>query len=112
VNPDKGFIVSANNFVTSQNMPHGISYAFSFTHRAARITEMIRLSIEQGIKVDANFMKEIQKDVVDIQAREALPAMLQCVRYGHKGRDLGRAVNLLEQWDHRFSLDSSGATLF
>ena len=30
VNPETGYIVSANNFITSQNSKHGISHAFSF----------------------------------------------------------------------------------
>lgn len=41
VNPDKGYIVNANNFVTSSNVKHGISLSMAFPHRAVRISEMI-----------------------------------------------------------------------
>jgi len=36
VNPSKGYINSANNFITSKNAEHGISHAFAFQHRALR----------------------------------------------------------------------------
>ncbi len=41
VNPDKGYAVNANNFVTSSNVKHGISLSMAFPHRAVRISEMI-----------------------------------------------------------------------
>ena len=39
-NPEKGFIVSANNFVATKNAKHGVTHAFSFTHRFIRLNEM------------------------------------------------------------------------
>ena len=41
VNPDKGYVVNANNFISSDKGKHGISHAFTFPHRKVRITEMI-----------------------------------------------------------------------
>lgn len=42
VNPDKGFVVNANNFITSSNVKHGISLSAAFPHRVVRISEMIQ----------------------------------------------------------------------
>jgi Penicillin amidase len=39
-NPEKGYIVSANNFVATKNAKHGVTHAFSFTHRFLRLNEM------------------------------------------------------------------------
>lgn len=47
LNPKSGIIASSNNFATSKHVKHGISYAFSYSHRAKRIKEMI----EEKIKV-------------------------------------------------------------
>ena len=41
INPDKGYVVNANNFVTSSNVKHGISLSAAFPHRKVRISEMI-----------------------------------------------------------------------
>ncbi len=41
INPEKGFIVSANNFITSDKAEYGVSHSFVFPHRAARIAELI-----------------------------------------------------------------------
>ena len=54
----------------------------------------------------------MQLDLLDIQARESLEDMLKCARVGNRGRDLGIAFQILSEWDFRFDLESSGATLF
>lgn len=41
INPQSGYIVSTNNFVTSSNVQNGISHAFTFTGRQTAISEMI-----------------------------------------------------------------------
>ena len=46
VNPDRGFVVSANNFITTSNIKHGISHAFTFPHRVVRISEMLQETID------------------------------------------------------------------
>ena len=112
INPDAGYLVSSNNFVTSSNVKHGVSHSFGFTHRAQRVTEMIEETLLKGNKFDSTRMKQMQVDLVDIQARESLKDMIECVMSGHKGRDIGRALQILKTWDFRFSLDSTAATLF
>ena len=41
INPASGFIVSANNHMTSTNVKHGLSQAFTLPGRKTRITELI-----------------------------------------------------------------------
>ena len=38
--------------------------------------------------------------------------MLACVKHGHKGRDLGKAVHMFDKWDFKFDVRSSPASLF
>ena len=51
VNPDKGYLVSCNNFVASDRMKHGVSHAFSLNHRKVRISEMLEELIDSGKKI-------------------------------------------------------------
>jgi hypothetical protein len=41
INPDKGYVISANNFMTSSNVLHGTSQSFTYTGRSTRIDELI-----------------------------------------------------------------------
>lgn len=52
INPKCGYIVSANNHMTSANVKHGVSLAFTFPGRKTRITELIEEAFKQtGNKV-------------------------------------------------------------
>lgn len=57
-------------------------------------------------------MKEIQLDVLDIQARESLTDMLTCVKAGIRDRDLSQAFTIFEDWDFKFTTNSVAANLF
>jgi hypothetical protein len=48
INPSKGYVVSANNFITSSNAEHGISHAFAFQHRAIMQADMIEYFKKNG----------------------------------------------------------------
>ena len=65
VNPDKGYLVSVNNRMTTHRMKYGVSHAFTFNHRGVRIsellTELIANSAEKPIKV-----KDIQNVTLDL----------------------------------------------
>ena len=65
VNPTKGYIASANNFITSANVKHGISHSFAFQHRSIRIGELID-AIKAERKLTVDDMKKIALDTVDI----------------------------------------------
>lgn len=58
INPSKGYIVSANNMITSSNVKHGISHSFVFQHRTSRISELIEEQMQKG-KFDVYKMKTI-----------------------------------------------------
>jgi penicillin amidase len=68
-NPEKGFIVSANNFVASKHAKHGITHAFSFTHRFLRLNEMFDQKLKEKGYLNVQDMIDGQLDTVDIQAK-------------------------------------------
>jgi acyl-homoserine lactone acylase PvdQ len=45
INPDKLFVVSANNFMTSTNVLHGTSHSFTYTGRSTRINELLEQAL-------------------------------------------------------------------
>jgi hypothetical protein len=51
--------------VTTKNIKHGVTHAFSFPHRFVRISEMIEERIKVK-KVNEFDMMEMQQDVLDI----------------------------------------------
>ena len=113
INPKKGYLVSANNFITSEKVDHGISHAMVFQHRAVRITEMLVEMIESGKKITVEDNISIQLDLLYIQARESLAHMLRCVELGKRSdQDFSLAFSLFRDWDYRFTLESQAATLF
>jgi penicillin amidase len=79
INPSSGYIVSANNHMSSDNVKHGITESFTFTGRKTRISEMIEEAfIRTNNKVVVRDMQLMHTDVLDVQARESLPDMLYC----------------------------------
>ncbi len=88
-NPDQGFIVSANNFVASKNCKHGISHAFSFSHRFVQLTERYQKMIKTKGKLNIQDMIDAQLDVIDYQALHSTKYIMSNVERG-----LDSALNL------------------
>jgi penicillin amidase len=59
VNPDKGYLVNCNNFLSTDRMEYGLSHAFTFNHRKVRISEMIEEVINNSRKITVDDMKRI-----------------------------------------------------
>ena len=80
VNPKKGYIVTANNRQTSDNVKfdHGASHIS--TARSRRINEIIEQGISNGKKFTVEDMNAIQLDLIDIDARETYPLMVSMAR--------------------------------
>ena len=66
LNPTKGFIVTANNRITSPGFKYPISLDFGAPFRAKRIESMIDQIIKVGTKLNMDHMKLIQKDVMSL----------------------------------------------
>ncbi len=69
-NPEKGFIVTANNPVASRNYPYLLGTSFAYGFRAKRITEMIEQN-RKGISLDD--VKAMHGDSLHLTALEIVP---------------------------------------
>ena len=118
VNPEKGYIVSTNNRMTSEKVDHGLSHAFSFTHRAVRISELLEGLIASDKPIRVREIQEVIADVLDVQARESLPDMLKCVQEGlsalsdSQKASITLPIEKLKSWDYQYRVNSVEASLF
>ena len=84
VNPERGYVVSANNLATTKHIKHGLSHAFAFPHRFLRLSNMIQSKIDAGQKMTFQDMIDMQMDVFDIQANHSLGHMISSVKQAKK----------------------------
>ena len=122
-NPDRGYIVTANNavvppayagwlasqlgsqFGADSNYQISRSYDYDYGYRAGRITDLIKANNQQTVTSFA----QIQTDYVDNGAKDILPDVLK-VDFGDK---VPKAViDWLGQWDYQTSISSGQAALY
>ncbi|HET6449995.1 MAG TPA: penicillin acylase family protein [Spirochaetia bacterium] len=104
-NPPKGYIVTANNPVTSPSYRHFIGDNFDFGYRARRIAEMIEGA--RG-KITVADVKAMQADTLNLSARELMPYLKTLTLDG----DAARGRGILAAWDMRMNADSAGAAVY
>lgn len=68
MDPNKGFIVSANNKIASDNLVHGLNKAQLSIPRARRITDLLSEGIKAGKKFTPKDFLHMQMDVLDVYA--------------------------------------------
>ncbi len=110
VNPDKGYLVTANNRVEEPGYPYYIASSYSDPSRAATISELI----EAKQKHDASDMQRIQYNVSVYKARRLAPLILSDLK-GVKGRCLKKAAEIIEEWrgqGYVADADSRGTCVF
>jgi len=120
VNPKKGYIVSANNKMASDNVKWGVSANMWTTPRAARIDQMIREFVDKKKKISVDDMKAMQLDTLDLIAKESCASMIKFTEAGlAKGyeltvgkEDLQAMLNRLKTWDYKQGKKSVPASIF
>ncbi len=120
LNPDKGYIVTANNTISDQtldnnpvNDEHYWGHFFDLGTRAWRITQRLEAMKAAGpIRIED--LVALQTDVYAVLAKELLPHLLS-VRdrvCAEPASPSCRALDVLASWDMNFDRDSAGASLF
>jgi acyl-homoserine lactone acylase PvdQ len=121
INPEKGYVVSANNHMTTSNVKHGITQVFTFPGRKTRISQLIEEAIEHtGSKIKVTDMQKIQVDLKDVQAQASINDLLYCVensslisKLDSRSKDqIAFAKRLLTNWDFVFGQNSSPASVY
>jgi penicillin amidase len=99
VDPDRGYLVTANDRVHGKDYPHLIGLDFHAPDRAARITELLEAGSDHTVET----CREIQSDVVSPAARDLLPRI---------SLEDDRARAVFDGWDHQLGADSTAAALW
>ena len=110
LNPEKGFFVTANNYIVNDNYKYFESLGSYFVQaRSERITEIIQGLIEKGHKFTAEDQVSMMRDELDVLARSFVPGLLKRVSpnspYSTTAKDM-------ENWDFIMSIDSKFAAIY
>lgn len=99
VDPERGYLVTANDRVHDEAYPHLIGHDFHAPDRATRIAELLDGRSDHTVDT----CRAIQADTVSRSARDLLPRL----SIGDE-----RARHLFEGWDHDLTADSAAAALW
>jgi len=103
-NPDRHYVVTANNQVVDNDYPYFLSGEYIDGYRAQRIAQLL----EAKEKHSTEDFRAIQSDVYSIPARELADHMLALQP---ANEDAQRALNFVRVWDGRLAADSVAATI-
>ncbi|MFD2044833.1 penicillin acylase family protein [Ornithinibacillus salinisoli] len=96
VNPEKGYIATANNKVVGDDYPYHISNVWAQPYRYERIAEVL----EAGEDLTVQDMQALQMDITNLQAREFVPIFIENLKGVKLNEDGEIALSLLEKWDY------------
>ncbi|KAA0547363.1 penicillin acylase family protein [Bacillus sp. BGMRC 2118] len=108
VNPEEGFISTANNKVVQDDYPYHITHTWAQPYRAQRIRDVL----QSKEKLTVEDMKELQFDHANLQAEEFVDTFLDEIKDSEL-RDIDKeALAQLEGWDYLDSTDAAGPMIF
>jgi penicillin amidase len=105
-NPTKGYIVTANNAVTSGSYKYFIGTESDMGYRARRIVQMIETAKNN---ITVSDVERMQSDSLNISALEIIPYLKTLPLADVTAAN---ARDILVQWDGRMDTGSAGAALF
>jgi len=104
-NPRQGYLVAANNRVTSEQYPYLISRSWAAPYRAQRIQEVLT----SRPKLSFADMIQLQNDTRSSQVADLLPNLLKARPINAQG---DQALAQLRAWDGRLRPESAQAALY
>ncbi len=102
LNPQQGYVASANQCVTDSTYPYWYNGGF-VALRAMRINEVLAGKQKATVKD----MFALQNDVYSYLAANTLPQMLACV-----DDTTGKYWQMMKKWDHQLTVHSTEAIFF
>ena len=106
VNPSRGFIATANHYLSSTTFPaHAQHYVWTDPYRAARITELLG----SGRLFSVAEMANVQNDDLSLPARALVPLLRDLAMASGPA---SRARDILMSWDYIMSKDSVAAGIY
>ena len=105
LNPEDGFLCTANNKVHDESYPHNLGRDFLPPFRARRIAQLIT---EREVH-DAGTFAAMQADTVSLPAAAIVPHLVQLEPRSDRQKE---ALALLGEWDRDLAPDSAAAALY
>ena len=106
LNPEEGYIATANNQVAPFDYPNLITYDWDYGFRAQRIVELIE---NAPGKIDIAYIQQMQGDSFDANGRTFVPMLLKLDELSDTET---KAQGLLKNWDYQNRADSAAAAVF
>jgi penicillin G amidase len=108
LNPERGFVSSANQSPVDSTYPYYLSYKFGAPERAMRINK--KLSAMNNITADS--FRVLQTDNYSVFADEVLDTMVSLLNAALLNASQKECVKMIGKWNRRFDAGEAGATLF
>lgn len=108
IDPDEGFIASANNKVSANTYPYTISRYWEPIDRIQRIRRLITAKN----KLSVADIQQMHMDVFCPLAAEITPQIIRVIRERFPATQTQKLRNTLEGWDYQMSADSVAACIF
>ena len=109
LNPEPGYIVTANNSVNDEDYPHQISLYFADGDRSQRIVDRLEKTLDQGSTFSIEDIAEIQFDSYSVLAETYVPLL---TGLSSADPDVQAAIERMRGWDYQETRDSVPAALF
>lgn len=106
-NPERGFVVTANQRMTPENFPYKVGYEWVEPYRANRVEEVLSQTANSGHKFTREDMEHLQADVTSLPARE----LVQLLRSTAGSSEYAPAQMLL-RWDAVVERESPAAAIY
>ncbi len=107
VNPEEGYISTANNKVIDDSYPYHISHDWAQPYRQMRIQEFLKSKDD----LTAEDMMSLQMDQKNLQAKEFIPLFLSGMKEPSTALEK-EALSILSKWDYIDSKDEAAPLIF
>lgn len=96
INPESGFVATANNKVVDDDYPYHISHHWAQPYRYMRISEYLEGKSDLTIAD----MKALQMDQKNLHAREFVPILTEDLKTGSLTDEQKKAIEILNSWNY------------
>ncbi|OGX88128.1 penicillin acylase [Hymenobacter lapidarius] len=107
-NPARGFVSSANQFSAGPDYPYYLHWNYANYERGHRINE--RLAAMSQVTPDS--LRQLQNDVLDLNAQLMLPKMLALTSGVATNTPEGQVLAELRRWPYLYTADAIGPSVF
>ncbi|WOV83976.1 penicillin acylase family protein [Sporosarcina jeotgali] len=108
VNPDEGFIATANNEVVDEKYPYHITKFWAQPYRYERIAEVLR----DGDDFTAKDMMNLQMDQKNLHAGEFLDSLIGSIEKLDRKGSYTKVLDEMKEWDQVDSADAPQPLIF